>query len=427
MAAKQSRMTDDPDPHERGTVPNPRSPLANAPAPGGRLGVVVLAGERPAGMRSALPAALHAVAGAPVARYAIDAARALAPERIAVAVADEAAAREALAGEDVRFVAHPDGAGAGEAVARCREALAGCDTVLVAWGDAPLADADLLRALLAARKGAPLAVAAADGRAGPWCADAAWLWERIGAGLPDFAGDAAVTVAADADAVARIDDRAALARAEAVVRGRLIAAHLAAGVTFRDPATVYVDRDVRLAAETTVEPNCYLHGATEVAAGAVVGPGATLVNARVGAGSRVLHSVVEDSTVGAGTVVGPFAHVRDGAAIGDGCEVRNYAEVKNSRVGDGVKMHHFGYLGDADVGAGANIGAGAVTVNFDGAAKHRTNIGVRAFVGCDTMLIAPVSVGEGAFTAAGAVVTRDVAAGALVAGVPARELPRKGA
>ena len=250
---------------------------------------------------------------------------------------------------------------------------------------------------------------------------------RIGAGLPDFAGDAAATVAADAEAVARIDDRAALARAEAAMRGRLIAAHLAAGVTFRDPATVYVDRDVRLAAETTVEPNCYLHGATEVAAGAVVGPGATLVNARVGTGSRVLHSVVEDSTVGTGTVVGPFAHVRDGAVIGDGCEVRNYAEVKNSRVGDGVKMHHFGYLGDADVGANANIGAGAVTVNFDGAAKHRTRIGVRAFVGCDTMLIAPVSVGEGAFTAAGAVVTRDVAAGALVAGVPARELPRKGA
>ena len=164
-----------------------------------------------------------------------------------------------------------------------------------------------------------------------------------------------------------------------------------------------------------------------MAAGAVVGPGATLVNARVGAGSRVLHSVVEDSAIGRGTVVGPFAHVRDGAAIGDGCEVRNYAEVKHSRVGDGVKMHHFGYLGDAEVGAGANIGAGAVTVNFDGAAKHRTRIGARAFVGCDTMLIAPVSVGEGAFTAAGAVVTRDVAAGALVAGVPARELPRKGA
>ena len=137
------------------------------------------------------------------------------------------------------------------------------------------------------------------------------------------------------------------------------------------------------------------------------------------------HSVVEDSAVGARTVVGPFAHIRGGATIGDDCEIHNYAEVKNCVVGNGVKMHHFSYLGDADVGEGTNLGAGMVTVNFDGTAKHRTAIGKNAFVGCDTMLIAPISIGDGAFTAAGAVVTRDVAAGVRVAGVPARELKPK--
>ena len=392
------------------------------------LGVVVLASERSDRMRSALPPALHAVAGVAAAQYAIDAARELSPERLVV-VADEEGV--ALVGADrcVAAQAGPEG---------LREALDGCDSVLLARGDTPLVGSDLLRALIEARGEAPLAFAAsADGEgAGPWCADAGWLWDHLPAAedgevlasLAETAraeGRPARTVQADAAASLRIDDRTRLAEAEAIVRVRLIAAHLAAGVTFRDPATVYLDRDVRLEADVRIEPNCYLYGETSAATGAVIGPGATLRNASIGPDSTVEHSVVEDSKVGRGTTVGPYAHVRGGAEIGDGCEIHNYAEVKNSVVGDGVKMHHFSYLGDADVGEGANIGAGAVTVNFDGVAKHRTHIGVRAFVGCDTMLIAPVSVGDGAFTAAGAVVTRDVAPGVRVAGVPARELPAK--
>ena len=398
-----------------------------------RLGIVVLAAERSDRMRSSLPPALHTIAGVPAAQYVIDAARELSPARIVVVAGDAGHGREALAGADLVFVAE------GRGFAEYRDALDGCDSVLIARGDAPLVESALLRALTEVRGHAPLAFATSvDGeQAGPWCADAAWLWAHLdseaeeGNVLASLAEAAraeecpAPTVTADAAARLCIDDRAKLAEAEAIVRGRLIAEHLAAGVTFRDPATVYLDRNVRLERDVRIEPNCYLYGETSVAAGAVIGPGATLRNATIGAGSRVEHSVVEDSTVGAGTTVGPFAHVRGGAAIGDGCEIHNYAEIKNSVVGDGVKMHHFSYLGDADVGEGANIGAGAVTVNFDGAAKHRTHIGVRAFVGCDTMLIAPVSVGDGAFTAAGAVVTRDVGAGVRVAGVPARELRKK--
>ncbi len=390
------------------------------------LGVVVLAGERSEGMWSDTPPALHTVAGVAAAQYAIDAARELSPARIVVLTDGDGDA--GLTGAELV---------AGKGLEACREALAGRPSILVTRGDTPLVGGALLRALAEARGAAPLAIAmSAEGElSGAWHVDAAWLWARL-----DAAGGDALTalaeaaraegrppraVAADEDASLRIESRAQLAKAEAIVRERLIAGHLAAGVTFRDPATVYLDRNVRLAADVRIEPNCYLYGETSVAAGAIIGPGATLRNASIGAESRIEHSVVEDSRVGAGTTVGPYAHVRGGAVIGEGCEIHNYAEVKNSVVGDGVKMHHFSYLGDADVGEGANIGAGTVTVNFDGKHKHRTRIGARAFVGCDTMLIAPVAVGEGAFTAAGAVVTRDVAAGTRVAGVPARVLPGK--
>ena len=131
------------------------------------------------------------------------------------------------------------------------------------------------------------------------------------------------------------------------------------------------------------------------------------------------------SELGTGVKVGPFCHVRGNAKLGDGCELGTYAEVKNSNIGPGVKMHHFSYMGDADIGAAANIAAGAITCNFDGVRKHRTVIGERAFIGCDTMLVAPVTIGDDAFTASGAVVIRDVAAGERVAGVPAKPLPRK--
>ena len=399
----------------------------------GRLGVVVLAAECSDRMRSSLPPALHTVAGVPAAQYVIDAARELSPAQIVVAADEAGHGREALSGAGL-FV--EGGGGLAATLAGCREALGGCDAVLVAPGDAPLVTGDFLKALVEARGDAPLALATpADGeQEGAWCADADWLWEHLTGGGETLAslaeaaqaeGQPARMVAAACAASLRIEDRGKLARAEAILRERLIAGHLAAGVTFRDPATVYLDRNVRLEADVRIEPNCYLYGETSVAAGAVIGPGATLRNATIGTRSSVEHSVVEDSTVGAATTVGPFAHVRGGAVIGDGCEIHNYAEIKNSVVGDGVKMHHFSYLGDADVGEGANIGAGAVTVNFDGTAKHRTHIGVRAFVGCDTMLIAPLSVGDGAFTAAGAVVTRDVGAGVRVAGVPARELREK--
>jgi bifunctional UDP-N-acetylglucosamine pyrophosphorylase/glucosamine-1-phosphate N-acetyltransferase len=209
------------------------------------------------------------------------------------------------------------------------------------------------------------------------------------------------------------------------MRARILREHMLNGVTIQDPATTYIDADVRLGRDVTVLPNSHLLGRTRVESHCVVGPGTTLRNASVAEHTRIESSVVEDSSIGSNVSVGPFSHIRGGASIGDDCEIHNYAEVKNSVLARGVKMHHFSYMGDADVGEAANIAAGAITCNFDGKTKHRTTIGAGAFIGCDTMLVAPISIGEGAFTATGAVVTRDVPAGERVAGVPARPMPRR--
>ena len=393
----------------------------------GRLGVVVLAGEHSEAMVSDVAPALHRVAGTPSAQYVIDAARRLDPATVVVVGDERGPGDEALRGADT-FLAGPR---------ELFSSLGECEATLFVWGDTPLLDPSSMLAVVKRReetRAKRAYLTSQDGDDVGVCVETAWLVEQDPRGQSFTAwlvqrtqseGSPAATVPAGEEASLRLVNRQALALAEGLVRERIVNRHQQAGVTFRDPWSVYVDRDVRLEADVVVEPNCYLYGETSVAAAAVIGPGATLRNASIGTGSRVEHSVVEDSTVGKGTTVGPFAHVRGGATVGDGCEIHNYAEIKNSVVGDGVKMHHFSYLGDADVGEGANIGAGAVTVNFDGTEKHRTHIGNQAFVGCDTMLIAPVSVGDGAFTAAGAVVTRDVDAGARVAGVPARALPGK--
>lgn len=389
-----------------------------------QLGVVVIAGEHSEAMVSDMAPALHRVAGTPAAQYVIDAARRLDPATVVV-VGDEQG-REALTGADT-YLAGPR---------ELFHSLRGCEATLFVWGDTPLLDPSTMQAVVKRReetRARRAYLTSEDGDDVAICVETAWLVEKDPRGKSFTAwlarrarsdGSPAVTATAGDEASLRLVNRQALALVEGLLRERIITRHQEAGVTFRDPWSVYLDRNVRLEADVCIEPHCYLFGETTVAAGAVIGPGATLRNAAIGGNSRVEHSVVEDSTVGSGTTVGPFAHVRSGASIGDGCEIHNYAEVKNSVVGDGVKMHHFSYLGDADVGERANIGAGAVTVNFDGKDKHRTHIGQGAFVGCDTMLIAPVSVGESAFTAAGAVVTRDVGPGVRVAGVPARELPR---
>jgi bifunctional UDP-N-acetylglucosamine pyrophosphorylase/glucosamine-1-phosphate N-acetyltransferase len=438
--------------------------------------VIVLAAGKGTRMRSRLPKVLHPVAGVPMVEWVVRAVEGLSPARIVVVTGHESAqVRAALAGHDVSFVEQTELLGTADAVRRCRDATAGLAEVLVVNGDCPLVRTETLVELQSARRGGLMAfvtahvdepgrlgrvvrdssgnpervIEAADyeGPAGPaeinagqYAFDAAWLWDEIervprsASGelyLPHLVsaahadGQPAAIVQAVAAEILGVDDRERLADAEQAMRHRILRQHMRAGVTIADPRTTYIDGTVTIEEDVTILQGCWLSGRTAVATGAVIGPNTTLRDSGVGRDSRVHSSVIEESRIGERVQLGPFAHVRGGSEIGDGCAIGNYAEVNRSKVGPGVKMHHFSYLGDATVGEGANIAAGVITCNYDGVNKNPTIIGAGAFVGCDTMLVAPVTMGDGAQTGAGTVLNRDLAPGERAVGVPARVIGRR--
>jgi bifunctional UDP-N-acetylglucosamine pyrophosphorylase/glucosamine-1-phosphate N-acetyltransferase len=188
----------------------------------------------------------------------------------------------------------------------------------------------------------------------------------------------------------------------------------------RDPGSTFIDADVAIAADTTIEANTHLLGATTIAEDCIIGPGTMISDSNIGARCIVRQSTIEESTLEDGVDVGPYSHLRPGTHLGAGVHIGNFAEVKASRLGAGTKMGHFSYIGDADVGCDVNIGAGTITANYDGTQKHRTVIGDGAFIGSDTMLVAPVRIGKGARTGAASVVTKDVPDGMIAIGAPAR-------
>ncbi len=235
--------------------------------------------------------------------------------------------------------------------------------------------------------------------------------------LVGLARDSGRVVAAlaspDPDDTLGVNDRAQLAAAESIMRQRINLRWMAAGVTMRDPATAYIDVSVDLEPDCVLEPGVILRGATSVAAGAVIGPDSTLIDTVVAAGARVNRSHTELADIGPGASVGPFTFLRPAAELAEGAKAGAFVEIKNAVVGEGAKVPHLTYVGDADIGEGANIGASSVFVNYDGVGKSRTTVGREARVGSDTMLVAPVVVGDGAYTAAGSVIVEDVPAGAL--------------
>ena len=349
------------------------------------------------------------------------------------------------------------------------------DEILVLSGDVPLVTSEDLGAVLAARREDDAAIAlatmfAADPRrlgrivrgefgtvesiveakdatedelanneinVGLYAFDADWLRRRIGSLEPSATTgelyltelvrlareDGRLVIAVTFEDDGRFDginDRSQLAAAEWNLRVRRNEEHMRAGVTMRDPSTVYLDWDVTLQPDVTLEPNVILRGSTSIGEGSVIGPGTQIVDSTIGRNTKVWASVVERSTVEDDATIGPYSHLRPGSVVGRGAEVGNYAELKNTHLGAGSKQHHMSYLGDAEIGQGTNIGAGTVTANYDGTRKHRTTIGDGAFIGVDTMIVAPRDIGDGAKTGAGAVVTKDVPPGKLAVGVPAR-------
>ena len=444
---------------------------------------MVLAAGRGTRMRSRRPKVLHPVAGRAMLHLVCDALAAAGFERqvvVAAAPDDEvaraAAGRAAVAVQDAPL-------GTGHAALAARAAAAGAQRLLIVHADLPLLSADTFAALAHAQReqradlafltvelddptgygrvlrangagaGMPGAVAGiveetetdADTRrirevkAGVYAAEAGWLWdalERLGPGprgeiyLPDViragleAGRGIHAQRLDDPAEAmQVNTRAELARADRALRDRIRGALMAGGVTLVDPQATYVDAGVEVGEDTTLLPGTHLLGATSVGRECEIGPHAVLRDMRVGERCTIGGSTLEGSTLADGVRVGPYSHVRPGSTIEADAHLGNYAEVKASRVGARTRVGHFSYLGDADVGSDVNIGAGTVTANYDGVDKHRTAIGDGAFIGSDSMLVAPLRVGVGARTAAGSVVTRDVPDGAHVIGVPARIRP----
>ena len=437
---------------------------------------VILAAGAGARMKSRLPKALHPVCGKEMIRYPVELLRQLGIERTVVVVSpDNSRDVRTLLGDTVEYAVQSEPLGTGDALLQARDSLAGkADNLLVLYGDTPLVTRGAVEQLTAAHleSGVVMSilvgnvpavndlgrivrdqsgritaiVEAADGshqpdspgeiNGGVYCFSASWLWENLERVAAGRTGERYITslVAAgaaagqgingvesqDPDELQGVNNRVQLAQVEGVMRRRIRREWMLAGVTMVDPDSVFIDAGTLIGQDTVLLPNTMLLGKTVIGTGCEVGPASVIQDSIIGDDCRVTASMLEEATLEDGVQAGPFSHLRPGSYLEAGVHVGNFAEIKESRLGPGVMMGHFGYVGDALIGANANLGAGMVTCNYDGRDKHRTVIEPNAFVGCDTMLVAPVKVGAGASTGAGAVVTGDVPPGRLAVGVPAR-------
>ncbi len=440
-----------------------------------KVSAVILAAGQGTRMKSNLPKVLHPLVGKPMAWYVLEAVRQVTPAKPVMVVGHGAEQVQKVLGDQADYVLQQPQLGTGHAVMQAESLLRDqADLLLVVYGDMPLLAANTLCSLAekAQTHDGPVTMLTvttpetrgfgrilrdANGEVsgiveeaqataeqlnihelnpGVYCFRTSWLWQALKRIPISPKGEYYLTElvcmavnegfvvqtihAEEPSEMIGINTRQHLSQAEALLRQRINEGWMLAGVSMIDPGSIYIEPGVTLGQDTTLWPGTYLHGNTQIGSGCVIGPNTIVKDSQVGNNCTLLASVLEGALLEDHVDMGPYCHLRKGAHLCAGVHMGNFGEVKNSTLGSGSKMGHFSYLGDTTVGAEANIGAGTITCNFDGTHKFPTEIGEGAFIGSDTMLVAPVKVGDGAKTGAGAVVTKDVPPHTLAVGVPAR-------
>ena len=443
---------------------------------------VILAAGHGVRMQSRLPKVLHQVCGKELIRYPVELLHRLGVGTVVVVVSPDNDARiRQILGDAVEYATQPEMWGTGDALTWALKQLDGrAEQLLVLNGDVPLLTLDSVSRLVqrhleqaaglslltaqtvagqdlgrvirdnqgrvvdivepAGRSGSPYPQVpdnpATEVNVGVYCFSSGFLAANLKRIEPSSQGESYITslvalgaesgepigseTCGDPDELMGVNNRLQLSQVEAIQRRRILESWMIAGVTIPDPASVYIDGDVTVGQDSVILPNTALRGHTSIGEDCQIGPNAVIEDSAVGDGCRIIASMLEGATVEADVEVGPFSHLRPGTYLESGVRLGNYVEIKNSRLSTGAVSGHFSYLGDATIGAGVNIGAGTVTCNYDGRDKLPTVIEAGAFIGCDTMLVAPVTVGANAATGAGAVVTKDIPAAGLAVGMPAR-------
>jgi bifunctional UDP-N-acetylglucosamine pyrophosphorylase/glucosamine-1-phosphate N-acetyltransferase len=438
---------------------------------------LLLAAGQGTRMKSDTPKVLHELFGKPLIQYALQAAQQASRTAPVLVVGYDAERIRSELGDQVQYVYQEQLLGTGHAVQQAEEILRDqTDQILVTYGDMPLVREQTLRKLIETQtshsgpltmlslrvdnpRGFGRVIRNTDGavqaiveeadatpeqlevrelNAGMYCIEEDWLWDALRKielspkgeyYLTDLVQIAvqeghqvAVVQIADQEELIGINTRLDLADAYQVLQRRINAGWMEDGVTILDPRTVHIDPEVQIGRDTVLLPGTHLTGRTVIGENCQIGPATQIDSSTIGDHCQIRFSVVEEAVLENQVDVGPFGHLRRGAHLAEGVHMGNFGEVKNSYLGPGTKMGHFSYLGDATLGQGVNVGAGTITCNYDGKRKHATIVEDGVFIGSDTMLVAPVKIGKGARTGAGAVVTRDVDENTLAVGMPARSI-----